>query len=543
VVDRLLASPRFGERWAVPWLDEARYADSNGYQADQLRELWPYRDWVVKALNGDMPFDRFVTEQIAGDLLPGATLEQKIATGFHRTVTCNVEAGVNPEENRVNQVFDRVNTTATVFLGLSFECAQCHDHKYDPVSMSDYYRLFAYFNNTPLEVERPKGAGVQYELAGPMMALPGMTGKAGKPLTTLVMAELDQPRETHVLKRGNYQTPGPKVSVGTPESLHPLSKDQPPNRLGLARWLTSRDNPLLARVTVNRWWAELFGRGLVGTVEEFGSQGELPTHPELLDWLALEFMDSGWNMKHVLRLIATSATYAQSSKVPPLLQERDPDNRLLARGPRFRLRAEMIRDAALAASGLLSYKSGGPPVMPYQPAGLWKTVGRNAPVWTENTNEDRFRRGVYVIWRRAVPYPSFVTFDAPDRSSCVVKRSRTNTPLQALTLLNDPAYVEMALALAQRIELECPSVDDRDRARFAWQLALTRSPTSEETETLLTLFRAKRDDFTANPAKARELIAGIKGVPAATGLDAIRLAAWFHVANVLLNLDEAITKG
>jgi mono/diheme cytochrome c family protein len=581
VVDQLLASPRFGERWAMPWLDEARYADSNGYQADQLREIWAYRDWVIRAINDDMPFDRFVTEQLAGDLLPNATDAQKIATGFHRTVTCNVEAGVDPEENRVNQVFDRVNTTATVFLGLSYECAQCHDHKYDPVSMRDYYSLFAYYNNTPLEVTLPKGGGVQYELAGPMMMLPMLPDRdarrskvqtaldllneeravAGpdrvkeidtqlkkltvereslKPPSTLVMVE-GKARPTHVFQRGDYRRPGDRVQPDTPETLHSPNAKLPPNRLGLAQWITSRDNPLLARVTINRWWAELFGRGIVATVEEFGIQGDPPTHPELLDWLAVELMERGWSMKHLLREIVLSATYAQSSKITPQLLERDPENKLLARGSRVRLRAESIRDLGLAASGTLSAKMFGPPVMPYQPPGLWKTTGRNAPVWKENTDEDRFRRGVYVVWRRAVPYPSFVAFDAPDRASCVVKRSRTNTPLQALALLNDPAFLEMALALAVQVQEE--SADDRGRLTQAWRRVLTRAPSANELDALAELLRSKLDHYRAHPEKARALLDGVRGVRTPTGSDAVHLAAWFHVANVLLNLDEAITKG
>ena len=594
VADRLLASPRFGERWAAPWLDQARYADSNGYQADQLREIWAYRDWVIRALNDDMPFDRFVVEQLAGDLMPNATMAQKIASGFHRTVTCNVEAGVNPEENRVNQVFDRVNTTATVFLGLSFECAQCHHHKYDPVSMKDYYQLFAYFNNTPLEVELPKGKGVQYELAGPKMTLPRATidiekatriqadidrlngerkrlaaetpeseatkksqaaslkkldqrlktlardAAALRETTTLIMVEMDTPRATHILNRGNYLTPGDKVDAGIPAALHPIDPTLPKNRLGLARWLTSRDNPLLARVTVNRWWAELFSRGIVPTSEEFGSQGDMPTHPDLLDWLAVEFMDSGWSMKHLLKQIVLSSTYGQSSRVTPSLLERDPENKLLARGSRFRLRAETIRDQGLVASGLLSDKMFGPPVMPYQPPGLWKTVGRNSPIWTEAIGEDRFRRGVYVVWRRAMPYPSFVAFDAPDRSACVVKRSRTNTPLQALALLNDPAYLEMALALACRIQTM--GKDDDERLRHAWRLLLTRTPSAAELEVLGELLRTRLDDYRANPKKAAELVQGIRGFRPPADVDPARVAAWFHVANVLFNLDEAITR-
>jgi hypothetical protein len=822
VVDRLLASPRFGERWAQPWLDLARYADSNGYQADQLRDSWAYRDWVIDALNADLPFDQFTIEQLAGDLLPNATFAQQIATGFHRTVTCNVEAGVHPEENRTNQVIDRVNTTATVWLGLTLECAQCHDHKYDPFTSRDYYRLFAYFNNTPLEVQNPSGKGVQFEFFGPKMDLPlppteqaersklqarcdeleqqrstlmaelvtgrdkweaklrtsleraatwhglpvaafdtvggedhrvledgsillsgrvpeattytvtvrtklsnitafkvetlthpdlpgqgpgrgddarpnfilsefDVTAKSGssepielefasadadyeqakwpvsaaidgnrktgwaigqqfgqphhavfklaKPLnadgeamlvftldqqygqgrtigrlrllalvgeeaasvpddiaailkkskrtaketkrldefftqshpqlaeidkqmglmklklekieppTTLVMVEMAEPRTTPMLKRGNYLTPGDTVEPGTPEKLHPLDPKLPPTRLGLAQWLASTDNPLTARVTVNRWWAELFGRGLVTTLEDFGLQSEPPTHPELLDWLAVEFMTpvdpqaKPWSMKRMLKLMVLSATYRQSSRLTPTLAERDPENAFYARGPRFRLSAETIRDQALAASGLLSTKMGGEPIMPHQPTNIWRAVGRNAPKWVDAKDEDRFRRGVYVVWRRAAPYPSFVNFDAPDRASCTVNRPRTNTPLQALTLLNDPAYIEMAVALAARVLTEAPSAEPSDRIDYAARLVLSRPATSLEREELQRFHTAQKQKLAGRPEDVAKLLKAAAAVKLPEGLDPLDLAAWFHVSNLLLNLDETVTRG
>ena len=560
VVDELLASPHYGERWSRHWLDLARYADSNGFQRDGFRTIWPYRDWVVDAFNRDMPFDRFTFEQIAGDLLPGGTLEQKIATGFNRCTTVNVEAGTDREENRVQAVFDRVNTTATVWLGTSMACAQCHNHKYDPFSQADYYRLFAYFNSTLSETA--EGDQAAREFIGPKLTLPMTPAKqvrrqelqgqrepvahelkkrlaeaapqqtawekqcraskeqllnlpveirkivnlaeakrtkkqlqelgdyfadqqpdlkkiraslteldeqlkALEPATTLVMAELAKPRPTHVFKRGNFLDKGQLVTPGVPTALHAMPKDAPANRLALAQWLVSDDNPLSARVAVNRWWAEFFGQGLAGTLEDFGSQGDHPTHPELLDWLAVEFMSPSpgvrysepqgsdgnkrWSMKHIHRLIVTSAAYQQSSRVSAELVKRDPDNKLYARGPRFRLDAEMIRDNALAVSGLLSRKMGGPPVMPVQPPGIWTVTGVVDNTYRTSQGEDRYRRGLYTIWRRSSPYPSFVAFDAPDRTSCIVKRPRTNTPLQALTLLNDPVYVEAALALARRI--------------------------------------------------------------------------------------------
>ncbi|MEZ6059647.1 MAG: DUF1553 domain-containing protein [Planctomycetaceae bacterium] len=587
VVDRLLASDHFGEHWARPWLDLARYADSNGFQADQLRESWAYRDWVINALNSDMPYDRFVTEQIAGDLLPNATVDQKIATGFHRTVTCNVEAGVHPEENRVNQVIDRVNTTGTVFLGTTLECCQCHNHKYDPFTQDDYYRLFAYFNNTPLEVKLT--SGVSYDFNGPWMELPtepsqqhkcerlqrqldelkqkqkaadkssdtkelgsqisGLQQQIDKlrPPSTLVMVELDQPRETFVMLRGDYLNPGSRVNCGTPAALHESLESQPANRLGLAQWLVSPDNPLLARVAVNRLWAECFGHGIVATAEDFGTQGEPPTHPELLDWLACEFMEpsSGagpWSTKHILKLIVMSSTFRQSSRVDAATLAVDPQNTLYTRGPRFRMSAETIRDNSLAVSGLLSSKMHGPPIMPFQPDGIWRQVGRNAPVWQAATDEDRFRRGIYVVWRRAAPYPSFVNFDAPDRASCVTRRPRSNTPLQALTLLNDPAYVEMALSLAHQMMTHDNSANPRTIAVYGMKRCVAREPTSEEVDHLLSVFEVELARLRQAPAEATAIVDGVEGFRPPDTVDAIELAAWFHVANVLLNLDETMTR-
>jgi hypothetical protein len=619
IVDALLKSKRYGERWARPWLDLARYADSNGYQADQLRDSWAYRDWVIDAFNIGMPFNQFVIEQIAGDLLPKATAAQRIATGFHRTPTCNVEAGVHPEENRFNQVVDRVNTTGTVFLGTTLECAQCHDHKYDPIAIKEYYSLFAFFNNTPLEVKQ-LGKGVTWDFYGPTMNLPIDETRAAKlktlsakkdaaqkrvkdlrknlaeepnppkniaailrkanwsnkekatlekhfktkypilkkeelkllalakqfntlkPPTTLVMVERAKPRETHVMRRGSYLSPGDAVASETPTALHPFKKNWPRNRLGLARWLVDADNPLVARVTVNRWWAEIMGRGLVATQEDFGKQSEPPTHPKLLDWLAVEFMERGWSMKHIHKFIVMSATYRQSSRVTPALLATDAANKFYARAPRLRMSAEMVRDNALAISGLLSTKMHGPPIYPPQPANIWRHVGRNAPKFNVATDENRFRRGVYVVWRRGAPYASFVNFDAPDRGTCVVQRPRTNTPLQALTLMNDEAYVEMALAFAGRVLAEAKGDGPEAKIEFAFKAALSRSPRPAELKFIKSLLLKRHVFFEKNTKAAAEIIGGIKGWKAPKGLDGAELAAWFFIANILLNLDETITK-
>lgn len=618
VVDRLLASPQYGERWARPWLDLARYADSHGFQRDDLRDLWPYRDWVIRAMNADLPFDQFTVWQIAGDLLPEvreaagqpANLDPLIATGFHRAAPTNVEAGTDQEEGRVNQVFDRVNTTAAVWLGTTLECAQCHNHKYDPFSKQDYYRLFAYFDHTPRETDftTPK-AMAALKFTGPYLELPDPTNdarrasleakaaeldrqiaarsaevlvqsspgeakaptakqrnqilgqdkalaelraarqtltrelEAVKPPRTLVMRELDAPRATHVLNRGNFLDPGEPVSAGTPAALHASAPPAGPRgtRLDLARWLVDRENPLVARVTVNRWWAEFFGRGIVNTLEDFGLKGDPPTHPELLDWLAVEFMEQGWSMKHIHRLIALSATYGQSSRITPELLAADDQNKLLARGPRFRLDAETIRDNALAIAGRLSLKQGGPPVRPYQPPGLWDNkVGGDRVTYDVSTGEDAWRRGVYTVWKRSSPYPSFVNFDATSRTACTVRRSRSNTPLQALTLLNDPVYVEAALALARRVLVERPAASATKRLRHAFQLCVARSPSAVELSALAELLEQQTAALAADPAAAQRVVGAGEPPP---GITVPELAAWHAVATALLNLDETITKG
>jgi hypothetical protein len=817
--DRLLASPQFGVRWARPWLDYARYADSHGFQRDDFRDLWPYRDWVVDALNANLPFDQFTIEQLAGDLLPNATEAQRIATGFNRSAPTNVEAGSDPEETRVNQVHDRVNTLGMIWLGATLECAQCHDHKYDPFSQREYYGLFSFFNSTSLEADRsnPKTPG-SIQFLGPQMpltdaemqaqrtqieaqiaeastkiaafakasaatpeweatllenngaapseqgleiasfeslggatsevqpdksvlvsgepapdkdtyvveartaltgirgiklealtddSLPGkgpgrgdenrpnfvlnsftvtaaptsdperaipvsfvsatasfaqakfdvanllrendarggwainpkfhephwaifetaapvgfaggtvlrfrleqnygggrtigrlrltaITGNVGgkslpgevtevlrtpaaqrtvaqvkvladfrlrenpaqakvvrektrleaelrklKPSTTLVMQELSEPRMNAIFDRGDFRSPVAAVMPSVPAILHPLKSATAPTRLDLARWLVSRENPLVARVTVNRWWAEIFGHGLVTTPEDFGLKGERPTHPELLDWLAVEFMENGWSFKKLLKLIVTSRTYRQASRISPDLLARDDRNLLYARGPRFRLDAEAIRDNALAVSGLLSLSQGGKPIRPYQPDGLWVKVGGQKYDYELSPGEEKYRRGLYVVWKRAAPYPSFVNFDANARMACRVKRPRSNTPLQALTLMNDPVYVEAAMAFARRILTEYPTAGVNARIARAFRLATARTPRAEELATLHRLLEAERAARIADPKGARELVSGFE-MPA--GTEAAEFAAWYAVAAALLNLDETITKG
>jgi hypothetical protein len=574
VVDRLLASPHYGERWAKPWLDLARYGDTHGYEKDPRRTIWPYRDWVINALNKDMPFDQFTIEQLAGDLLPNATLDQRIATGFHRNTMINTEGGVDAEEYRVAAVVDRVNTTATVWLGTTLACAQCHTHKYDPFTQQEYYQLFAFFNSNAdkstsdgdmLQLPTPEQQAVLDEIAkleavqsrsAALKAVRDQLAEAKKKLNaevakTLVMKDLPEPRETFVHIRGNFLNKGDKVEAGVPNVLHPLAiaEGAPLNRLALAKWLVSPDNPLTARVMVNRIWEQFFGRGLVLTSEDFGSRGEPPSHPELLDWLATEFVRDGWSMKRMQRLIVLSATYRQSAAVSPALLEKDPYNRLLARGPRVRLPAELVRDQALAVSGLLSRKIGGPSVMPPQPDGIWNSP-YSGEKWQTSTGEDRYRRGLYTFWKRTSPYPSFMSFDAPSREFCVVRRPRTNTPLQALTLLNDPVYVEAAQALARRIVIG--GDDPMSRAEHGFRHVLARTPTSAEVEALVALYQTEvahyRQDVNSADAMAGKFdqkqpkLEKPQETLKTKVVESADLAAWTVVANVLLNLDEAVTK-
>lgn len=806
-VDRLLASPRYGERMAVEWLDAARYADTHGYQTDPAKEMWPWRDWVIGAFNRNMPYDRFTVEQLAGDLLPNATLEQRIATGFQRNHRINAETGSIAEEFQAENVVDRVSTFGTVWLGLTVGCARCHDHKYDPISTREFYSLYAFFNNVDEEgnggkadgrgnyrpylrlpspdldaqlaaknaelaaaraklaqIDRRMEAGQQaweqsaltyrpqwevlapadlkasngvtlqalpdgsvlaggtmpptstYEMKGrtrmrnvtafrlellPDPALPGggsgrgVGGKgvvtlfevrlgnkkvdlgrvsadfkseeseldlvarpadqlkrgwgvnpemnkphyavletsrmqgAGEELvfsfrigneyegapvgrfrisvtnseypevvpeqmaailrteeanrtkkeaaaltgyfvthprerrvaaeevarldgerrsienripSTMVMSELEKPRDTFVLIRGAYDHPGEKVTPAVPAFLPPMPADAPRNRLGLARWVVDPSNPLTARVAVNRYWQMYFGTGLVRTAEDFGSQGEAPSHPELLDWLATEFVRSGWDVKAMQRLIVTSATYRQASNGTAALLERDPENRLLTRGPRERLPAEMIRDQALLLAGLLSTKMGGPSVKPYQPEGLWEQLSAfpGKKLYERSTGEDLWRRSVYTYWKRTVPPPSMVIFDAPTRESCVVRRQMSSTPLQALALLNDEMYVEAARKFAERMIREGGATAGQ---RLAWAMrSATARPASEmEVRVLEAGLNRRLQLYRSDPSAAEKLLSAGEA-PRGKGLDPAELAAYTTVASVILNLDEVITR-
>lgn len=532
LVDGLLAKGAFGEHWARHWLDLARYADSTGYADDPPRTIWAYRDYVIRSFNANKPFDAFTREQLAGDLFPEPTQDQLVATAFHRNTQTNNEGGTDDEEYRNVAVVDRVNTTFAVWMGTTMACAQCHTHKYDPITHQDYFEAFAIFNNTAdadRKDESPTLEVLRNELA-----------EMKPPTTVPIMRELpeDKRRETRIQLRGNHLDLGAMVEPGLPEDLHPAPSG-PLDRLALANWLVDPDNPLTARVTANRFWEAIFGIGLVRTSEEFGSQGEPPSHPALLDWLANELVVSGWDIKAFLRMLVTSAAYRQSSKVNPDLLERDPDNRFLARGPRFRLSAEMVRDQALHVSGLLSSKMYGEPVQPRQPnIGLSAAFGSGID-WKTSAGEDQYRRGLYTTWRRSNPYPSMAAFDAPAREVCTVRRDRTNTPLQALVTLNDPVYMEAAQSLARRLQALGASPEETVDAAF--RLCLSRPAKEAERQALAELFADTEATLAGEPERALALASDPLGPPPADA-DVTALAAWSVVSNVILNLDEIFLK-
>jgi mono/diheme cytochrome c family protein len=634
-VNRLLASPHYGEKWARYWLDLAHYGDSDGYEKDWIRpSAWRYREWVINALNSDMPFDEFTIDQLAGDLLPHPTIEQRVATGFHRNTLTNREGGVDNEQFRFENVIARASTTGLVWMGLTVGCAQCHDHKFDPTTQKDFYSLAAFFDNveeTDIDAPMPGEIGpwlethdeyrrkrqalldeyhvpeLQKEWEAKMIDAGDHPGKytdwdlawdvllkltvggdgekiiRKKPeartqreqdaltdhfityyfyavgdaknkevkfkelaeklnklrdsyphLTqALTLTESKEPHKSYLRLRGNYKNLGIEVHPGTPEFLGPQPAENP-TRMDLARWLVSSKNPLTARVTVNRFWQELFGTGIVKTSDDFGMQGDRPTHPQLLDWLASEFIENGWSMKKVQKIIVMSATYRQTSTGRPDLESKDPANTLLARQTRIRLPAELIRDEALAVSGLLSPKIGGPSVRPFQPDGV-SELGYGAGVkWKESEGEDRYRRGLYIHFQRTTPYPLLANFDAPRGDVTVCARLRSDTPLQALNLLNDPVFLEAARAFAYRVRSEAPG-DFESRLRYAYQLAVDRNPTATEHARLEQFFEKQKSIFDKEPKSVDALASA--GAP-----DRVNEAAWVTLSSVLLNLDEFITR-
>ncbi len=620
VVARLLASPRYGERMAWDWLDAARYADSNGFQGDNDRTMWPWRDWVIGALNDDLPFDQFTLWQLAGDRLPNPTLEQRLATGFSRNHMINGEGGRIPEENRVEYVFDQMETMGTVWLGLTLQCCRCHDHKFDPISRREYFQLFAFFNQTPVDggggnPQTPPTLAVassaqQRDLASRRLLLEELadriqqqeqafrdnlaklepeTGRQmplrealEQPLRersderlqllltaaesrdpeyaariksyrdqraqrnalenslprVMVMEDRPERRPTPMLEKGLYNKLGELVDAGTPAVFAPLPAEGSADRLKLARWLLDRKNPLTARVTVNRHWQAFFGNGLVRTPEDFGIQGERPTHPELLDWLAHDLLTHGWNIRRLHRLIVQSATYQQSARRATTGDDNDdPDNLWLSRGPRMRMPSWMLRDQALAASGLLTEQLGGPPVNPYQPAEVWPDATFGNKQYTQSHGSDLYRRSVYTFWRRIVGPTLF--FDAGKRQTCTVRVPITNTPLHSLTVLNDPTYLEAARVLSQQAMTS--EATDGGRIALAFRQLSGRRPTDAELEVLLARLLLLKQQFAADAAAAEQFLA-VGEWPRDPSLDRIEHAAFTGLCSLLMNLDEVLCK-
>ncbi len=631
VVDRLFANPHYGEKMALPWLDAARYADSDGFQMDGDTFQYLWRDWLVKALNQNMPFDEFTIEQLAGDLLPHPTQDQLLATAFNRNHMLNGEGGAIPEEQRNVGLFDRVDTTCTTWLGLTMTCSRCHDHKYDPFTQRDYYSLMAFFNNLPEtgiptdndgkhfiaqpwvyvgtgeqmallrslpeDLKKAQGAAKPYEegpdvdkaqaaweqtiksppkeIAGILQQEPAKRSKEdaktlreyyldnaltepGKGLRkawkeldaklaglkvdvprVMVMADT-KPRKTYVYSRGNYETHLAEVHPDTPLYLPPMLGTYPKNRLGLAKWMVSPENPLTARVEVNRNWQVFFGKGLVRTPENFGVQGEPPTHPELLDWLAVDFRQHGWDVKRLQKMIVTSSTYRQSSKVSAKLRERDPDNRLLARGARFRMPSLVLRDEALAESGLLNPAIGGKPVYPYQPKGIWDSLNITDErdfSYPQSKGSDLYRRSIYTFWRRTVGPGDM--FDASTRQVCTVRFSQTSTPLHALTTLNDVAWVEAGRALAQNVMMQFKTPGAR--LSEAFRRVCARRPDATELQILEKGLNRSMAEFRRDP-KAAERYLSEGESPRDTKLDPVEHAAYATICLEIMNLDEALTR-
>lgn len=527
LLDRLLESPHYGEKWAIRWLDLARFADTNGFELDAVRTMWLYRDWVIESFNRDLPFDQFTVEQLAGDLLPNSSIQQCVATGFLR----NSAVATDILTHRFEMLVDRVNTLGTTWLGMTFSCAQCHDHKFDPITQKDFYRLYAIFNNSADEVTDIRYMGASRDTESPLNDQIG---------STLVVAERDKPIDSFLMVRGSPTAKGEKVEPGVPSFLH-LPQCGESDRLSLACWLIDKNNPLTARVAVNRMWEAVFGAGLVRTSDDFGVRGDKPSHPELLDWLALEFQRNGWSNKRLLRQIVTSSTYRQSARTTPDLLERDPHNRLLTRGPRVRVDAELIRDIALTASDLLSRRLGGPSVFPWQPPGTSEKTEFSSFPWKPSTDDNRYRRGLYTHWKRTALYPSFLVFDAPNRTNTCARRINSTTPLQALVTLNDPVYFEAAIHLGRRMLEHQPDSMEAAITR-GFRYCLSRQPTSDELTALVLLCREEDQRFRSDLEAAKKLIGGDETISRFPDLNVSSWAAYATVANVLLNLDETITK-
>ena len=549
MIDELLQQPAYGEKMALHWLDLARYADSHGYQDDGYRTQWPWRDWVIHAYNKNMSYKDFVTWQLAGDLLPNAGKEQLLATAFNRNHKITEEGGVIPEEYRTMYVSDRTDLLGKGLMGVTLECARCHDHKYDPFTQKDYYQLFAFFNNV-------KEAGIESVIGGPetyakkpLMEISNTEVRQllhfiNKPdthrLIVSVMGDLDTIRPTVILNRGQYDMPGDTVVPGTPASILPFSDKYPANRLGLANWLFDPKHPLTARFYVNLLWQEFFGKGLVKTTGDFGMQGELPSHPALLDWLAYDFIQHNWNIKRLVKMMVSSATYRQAATITPDQLARDPENTWLSRGPRYRIAAELIRDLVLSSSGLLNKSIGGPSVKPYQPPGLWEgaTSGRGLlSVYQQDHGALLYRRGMYTLIKRTVPPPSMIIFDASNRDICEVKRLKTNTPLQALVMMNDPAVLEASRVLAARLINEKNSPETAISKAF--RTIVCRKPTAQELK-ILTDYH-QRIMMGMEEKQAVKLLS-VGEYPIPVNINKKELASLMRIVNTIYNMEETITK-
>jgi hypothetical protein len=551
IVDELLKNKHYGEKMAISWLDVARYADSHGYQDDGLRTMWPWRDWVIHAFNSNYPYSKFLTWQLAGDLLPNPSKEMLLATGFNRNHKITQEGGVIDEEYRIEYVTDRTNTFGKSFLALTFECAHCHDHKYDPISQKDYYRTFAFFNQVP---EKGLFGTIDASFADPPnmkittedvnSILKFINKKDTAKVMVMVMKDTSKVRPTYILNRGNYDSHGELVGVGIPKAIMPFDTNKlEKNRLGLAKWMLNDKNPLTARVYVNRLWASFFGRGIVKTLGDFGMQGELPSHPELLDWLAVDFKQNGWNVKRLVKQIVMSATYRQSSTISEKHLKTDPENIFLARSTRMRFPAENVRDHILASSGVLNEEIGGPSVKPYQPKGLWEvaTSGRGTlSRYVQDHESDLYRRGMYVFIKRTVPPPSMLIFDASNRDQCEVQRSRTNTPLQALAMMNDPQTMEGSRVLAENLMSENISLETK--LEKAFRRIICRKPKAKELEILTLYFESESDFFKKNTKKA-DMMLKIGEFKQKTIKDKNATAALMQTIQMIFNMEEAIVRG
>ncbi|SMD45285.1 Planctomycete cytochrome C [Aquiflexum balticum DSM 16537] len=549
-LDKIMNLPTFGEKMAVLWMDISRYSDSYGYQDDNIRTQWPYRDWVIHAFNKNIPYDQFITWQLAGDMLPNATKEQILATAFNRNHKYTEEGGVIPEEYRVEYVLDKSNTFSKGILGITMECAQCHDHKYDPISQQNFYEMFAFFNNTPEkgyegDVSQSKPAKtpilwIEREDINELLTF--INHQDTSKLMVSVMEELDTLRTTYILNRGLYDARTTPVSPGTPESIFSFPDNLPKNRLGLAQWTVDKNNPLTARVFVNLMWQEIFGIGIVKSTGDFGMQGDLPSHPELLDWLAVDFMENDWDIKRLLKKIMTSATYMQSSKVTKKHLNTDPDNVYLARSPRLRLPAENIRDLVLASSGLLVPEIGGPSVKPYQPEGLWEaaTSGRGElKTYKQDQGEKLYRRGLYTFIKLTSPPPMPIIFDGSNRDQCEVNRGRTNTPLQALVMMNDPLVMEASRVLASQLTEK--ESDPETAIEEAFKRILCRAPNPKEMEILSGYFEDELSRFSKDQESADALLR-MGEYPIKEEKITPDTAAMMQVILAMYNLEEAITK-